>query len=332
MELYRPQSHQEDARRLTQSLRTSDKPEWIAVRGFLTDAGFDPEKSAVGDLFPEQSGDFGVLVTADRRIFTFEVGSEPVRGERGKRRWWVTHEELVDAGNRFAYARAAFAAMKFLEAEQPSGSRPLEVLVEYVAALTAKFRGTAERRSADRWDAEDYWDVLHAFMRQHSFDPMETVALDWAVRATSEVDDILVDIDGGLLVPPDEPVRGYAASSLGLLGGPRAKEILDRAYAREAAPRVRVGLAVARYRLGERSALADVPRYVRSGDEDLATVILNELEVLLDRDPPSSLRDDMEQIRMTLEEASRFAILRSQVESIRGRINRSSDAEPEEKP
>jgi len=125
---------------------------------------------------------------------------------------------------------------------------------------------------------------------------------------------------------PDEPVRGYAASSLGLLGGPRAKEILDRAYAREAAPRVRVGLAVARYRLGERSALAEVPRYVRSGDEDLATVTLNELEFLLDRDPPSSLRDDMEQIRITLEEASRFAILRSQVESIRRRINRSSDA------
>jgi HEAT repeat protein len=131
---------------------------------------------------------------------------------------------------------------------------------------------------------------------------------------------------------PDEPVRGYAASSLGLLGGPRAKEILDRAYARQAAPRVRVGLAVARYRLGERSALADVPRYVGSGDEDLATVALNELEFLLDRDPPSSLRDDMEQIRITLEEASQFPILRSQVESIRRRINRSSDAAPEEKP
>ena len=218
MELYRPQSHQEDARRLTQDLRTSDKPEWIAVRGFLTDAGFDPEESAVGDLFPEQSGDFGVLVTADRRIFTFEVGWEPVRGERGKRRWWVTHEELVDAGNRFGYARAAFAAMKLLEAEQPSGSRPLEVLVEYVAARTAKFRGTAERRSADRWDAEDYWDVLHAFMRQYSFDPMGTVALDWAVRATSGVDDILVDIDGGLLVPP-----GTCYHFRGLLGnGPQS--------------------------------------------------------------------------------------------------------------
>jgi hypothetical protein len=61
----------------------------------------------------------------------------------------------------------------------------------------------------------------------------------------------------------DEAVRGYAASSLGLIGGPRAKEILDGGYARESAPRVLVGLAVARYRLGQRSALADVPGYVR---------------------------------------------------------------------
>jgi len=127
---------------------------------------------------------------------------------------------------------------------------------------------------------------------------------------------------------PDEAVRGYAASSLGLLGGPRAKEIVDRAHAREAAPRVRVGLAVARYRLGERSAMSDVPRFVRSGDEDLATVTLNELEFLLDRDPPSYLPEDMEQIGTTLDEASRFSILRSHVESIRRRISAGSDPPP----
>lgn len=127
---------------------------------------------------------------------------------------------------------------------------------------------------------------------------------------------------------PDEAVRGYTASSLGLLGGPRAKEILDRAYGREVARRVLVALAVARYRLGERSALADVPRYLRSGDEDLATVTLNELEFLMDRDPPSFLRDDMEQIRTTLEEAGRFPILRSQIGLIRARISLSSDGRP----
>ena len=180
-------SYDDDALRLTRDIRTGDEPEWVAVR-FLTDAGFDPQESAIGDLFPEQSGDFGVLVTADRRIFTFEVGWEPVRGERGKRRWWVTHDGLVDAEKRFAYTPAAFAAMKLLEAERPSGSRPLEILVEYVAALTARFRGTANSRWADRWEAEDYWDVLHAFLRQRSIDPMKTVALAWAVRATSGVD------------------------------------------------------------------------------------------------------------------------------------------------
>ena len=37
-------------------------------------------------------------------------------------------------------------------------------------------------------DAVDYCDVLHAFLRQRSIDPMKTVALAWAVRATSGVD------------------------------------------------------------------------------------------------------------------------------------------------
>jgi hypothetical protein len=80
---YRPHSHHEDARLLTKDLRTSDEPSWNAVRKHLIDAGFHPQESAVGDLFPEQPGDFGVLVTADRRMFTFEVGQESVRGQPG---------------------------------------------------------------------------------------------------------------------------------------------------------------------------------------------------------------------------------------------------------
>lgn len=234
MDPYRPRSHHEDAQRLTQSLRTSDEPEWVAVRGFLADAGFDPRECAVGDFFMEQPGDFGVLVTADRRIFTFEVGWEPVRGERGNRRWWVTLEELPDAEHRFAYAPPAFAAMTLLEAERPSGSRPLDVLVEYVAALTGRFRGTTEKRWGDRWEAEDYWDALHAFLRGRSIDPMKTVALVWAVRMSGGIDGDLLDIDGGLLdaVGKCYHFTGSLQTINGPIGQVTAWEALDPSEAR----------------------------------------------------------------------------------------------------
>jgi hypothetical protein len=233
MDLYRPRSHHEDARRLTHDLRTSDEPEWVAVRGFLTDAGFDPQECAVGDLFPEQSGQFGVVVTGDRRVFTFEVGWEPVRGERGERRWWVTYEERVDAEDRFAYAPDAFAAMTLLEAERPSGSRPLDVLVEYVGGLTGMFRGTSEKRWADRGEAEDYWDALHAFLRGRSIDPMKSVALAWAVRVTGGIEGQLLDIDGGLLDPVGECFHftGSLQSINGPIGQVMAWDALDSSEA-----------------------------------------------------------------------------------------------------
>jgi hypothetical protein len=67
----------------------------------------------------------------------------------------VSLDECGDARSQFAYAPAAFAAMTLLEKERPSDVRPLDVLVEYVAELTRKFRETDERDWGDRWDAED---------------------------------------------------------------------------------------------------------------------------------------------------------------------------------
>jgi len=101
----RPYSHHDDARRLTGDLRTSDEPRWAAVRQHLIESGFDPQRSAVGDLFPEDIGDFGVLVASDRTTHTFEVGTEPIRRERGKYRIWVTHEERTSARSRYAYGQ-----------------------------------------------------------------------------------------------------------------------------------------------------------------------------------------------------------------------------------
>jgi hypothetical protein len=189
-----PSSHHDDARHLTEALGTSEKPLWVAVRQHLTEAGYDPQRSAVGDLFPEDVGHFGVLVASDRTTHTFEAGTEPIRGERGERRWWVTHDEETTARSRFAYAPAMFAAMTLLEAEEPSGVQPLDLLVDHLAVLTEEFRGLAERGWGER-QAENYWDVLHAFIRDRSVDPMRSVALHWVWTLSDP------EIDGGLLDP-----------------------------------------------------------------------------------------------------------------------------------
>ncbi len=223
----RPHSYDEDARALTLAMRTSDKPEWVAVREFLTGAGFEPERSAVGDLFPEQSGDFGVLVTPDRKVFTFEVGWETVRGDPTARRYWVMPRERTNAGERYAYAPSAFAAMTLLENEQPSGVRPLDLLVEFVAVLTDTFRDTAKRTWSDRWRAEDYWSVLHEFLRGRSIEPMKTVALDWSVSTALEIRVGLVGLG---------PRFYFFAGSLETINGPIEEvttwEELDESAAR----------------------------------------------------------------------------------------------------
>jgi hypothetical protein len=191
---HRPNLHHDDAHQLTEDLRTSDEARWLAVREHLTEAGYNPQRSAVGDLFPEDVGDFGVLVASDRTTHTFMVGTESIRGERGKRRWWVTHTEETTSRSRFPYAPAMFAAMTLLESEEPTGVRPLDLLVDYLAVRTEEFRGLAERRWGER-RAEGYWDVLHAFLRDRSIDPMRSVALYWVWTLSNP------EIDGGILDP-----------------------------------------------------------------------------------------------------------------------------------
>jgi len=122
------------------------------------------------------------------------VGTEPVRGERGKRRWWVTHDERTSARSRYAYAGAMFAAMTLLEKDESTEVQPLDILVDSLAVATETFRCLAERRWDER-DAENYWDVLHAYMRDRSIDPMRSVAIHWVWTLSNP------EIDGGLLDP-----------------------------------------------------------------------------------------------------------------------------------
>jgi hypothetical protein len=207
----RPHFHNDDALALTEGLRTSDDPQWAAVREHLTGAGYDPQRSAVGDLFPEDIGYFGVLVASDRSTHTFMVGTEPIHGEPGKHRWWVTHDEETTAESRFAYAPAMFSAMTLLESEEPTGVRPLDLLVDHCAVLTKEFRGLAERRWGER-RAENNWDVLHTFMRDRSTEPMQSVALYWAWTLSDP------EIDGGVMDPSGQCF--HFAGTLQTMHGP----------------------------------------------------------------------------------------------------------------
>jgi hypothetical protein len=183
----RPPPHREEARRLTETLRTSDKPVWVAVREFLTQRGIDPHKSPVGEWGPEQSGEVGVFVAPDRTAFELEVEWSPGTIEV------VSLRDLVDPDLRFVWGHGAFAATSLLEEETPTGIRPLDVLVEYLAHLNEQFRGLLTRPMP--WAREDLWSVLVTHLRDHSIDPSTAVVLHWGM-SSEEVDGGLLDTQG----------------------------------------------------------------------------------------------------------------------------------------
>jgi hypothetical protein len=179
----RPRPHHQEARVLTEALRTSGKPVWVAIREFLTERGIDPFKSAVGEWGPEQSGEVGVLVSPDRAAFELEVEWSPGRIDL------VSLTELIDPDLRFVWGQGAFAAMSLLEDETPTGVRPLDVLVEHLAHLNDSFRLSMP------WAREDFWSVLHAHLRDRSIDPDTVVVLLWG-SSSEEVDGGLLDAQG----------------------------------------------------------------------------------------------------------------------------------------
>ena len=60
------------AQRSTALLRTSEDSLFVRLRGLLPDRGVDVNADVLADLFPDDvDQEFGVLVTAARRVFTF---------------------------------------------------------------------------------------------------------------------------------------------------------------------------------------------------------------------------------------------------------------------
>jgi len=56
----------------TRLLRTSDDPLFARLRHLLPEWGIDIQQDVLADLFPDDADqEFGVVVTTDRRVFTF---------------------------------------------------------------------------------------------------------------------------------------------------------------------------------------------------------------------------------------------------------------------
>jgi hypothetical protein len=180
------QENHERAKSLTDALRSGEEPLWSGLRGFLQGEGFDPNGSAIGDLFPEDTGEFGVAVTQDRRAFNFVVGRR-----KGVVLDW---HELTDADSRFAYSASIFAAMTLLESEAPSDTNPLDILVEYVADLTRTFR----EGETDEWRPPDYWNTLHEYMTERDLPLGMIAAIDWYWNSAC-IDGALVATAGSVI-------------------------------------------------------------------------------------------------------------------------------------
>jgi hypothetical protein len=117
----RPRPHHQEARVLTEALRTSGESAWVAIREFLTERGIDPFKSAVRRVGAR-------AIWGSRRPRLSGSDSIRTRGRVVARSYRpVSLTELIDPDLRFVWGQGAFAAMSLLEEETPTGVRPLDL-------------------------------------------------------------------------------------------------------------------------------------------------------------------------------------------------------------
>jgi hypothetical protein len=101
---------------LTHDLRLSDWPPWRRLRQFLERNGMDVAEAAMADMFPEDLGYFGVLVTTAGRVFTFDFAG----GHRGDIRQQTNEVEIAnwreraEGEDQLPYEEAIAAARSFL--------------------------------------------------------------------------------------------------------------------------------------------------------------------------------------------------------------------------
>ena len=146
---------------------------------------------------------------------------------------------------------------------------------------------------------------------------------DWIVRASAaealgnlEDASILPDLEDALY-DEEDPVRVYAATSIGLVASPAFLPTLNAYIQAEHDPNVRKELLVASYRLGETASMNDILNLIQNADEDSVARLLISLQDLAEWKPPASLRGDAERIREALTAlAQRLPFHRPHVELI----------------
>ena len=99
------------AKRLTRELRASDRGEFVEVRRTLRQVGLDPDTCAIGGAFPEDMGEFNVLVDSAGNAYTYVS----VRESRG---WVLADWHLLDAGESDTYADFIEAGRAVLAANE----------------------------------------------------------------------------------------------------------------------------------------------------------------------------------------------------------------------
>ena len=121
----------------------------------------------------------------------------------------------------------------------------------------------------------------------------------------------LLDVD------EDKAVRGYAANSIGLLGTPQLLPKLEKYLKLELPLSVKAELLGARYWLGGKEDIEKLLNLLDNADEHLATIILNILTDLTEREPSPNLAKDAPDLEQVLSAiANRFPLMRNQAETI----------------
>ncbi|NJK74448.1 MAG: HEAT repeat domain-containing protein [Oscillatoriales cyanobacterium RU_3_3] len=115
----------------------------------------------------------------------------------------------------------------------------------------------------------------------------------------------------------DRAVRSYAAYSIGLLGTPQLLPKLENYLKLELPLSVKAELLGAKYWLGAKEDLDRLLSLLENADELLATIILNILTDLKEREPVANLANDAPDLERVLSSiALRFPLMRQHAESI----------------
>jgi hypothetical protein len=138
------------------------KEQWPAVREFLKDRGVDPDRAAVGDVFPDQ-GLFIIVAAEDGRAFELTTWFEPDDETNYVIESW---HELAGDG-RHIHTGALYGAFALLSEETEGVADPVEILVETVERTTRELRH------------EDDWRPLRQAMLEAGVDPRRAILVDW---------------------------------------------------------------------------------------------------------------------------------------------------------